>query len=174
MGPGQPPADAADQPLVGGRPNRPPLLWGRSLLRRDDFMGPEVTGGGAGHADDAAGLPHPRLLAGAAAGGAAQAYGLPGSKGRPPSACWHSRVEQVVVHRELADLGLDVPVDARTVAGEHDVADGVLGEAERAGADLLVIGARKRSPVGKLLLGSATQRIVLNAEIPVLVVKTES
>lgn len=72
----------------------------------------------------------------------------------------------------LADQGLQVPVDARTVAGEHDVADGVLGEAERAGADLLVIGARKRSPVGKLLLGSATQRIILNADIPVLVVKT--
>jgi nucleotide-binding universal stress UspA family protein len=38
-------------------------------------------------------------------------------------------------------------------------------------AELLVVGARRRSRVGKLLMGSVTQSIILDADIPVLVVK---
>ncbi len=37
--------------------------------------------------------------------------------------------------------------------------------------DLLVIGVRRRSPVGKLLLGSNAQDIILRADCPVLAVK---
>jgi nucleotide-binding universal stress UspA family protein len=51
-----------------------------------------------------------------------------------------------------------------------DVADGVLEEAERVRARLLVVGLRRRSAVGKVLLGSIAQRIVLEAKIPVLAV----
>jgi len=35
-----------------------------------------------------------------------------------------------------------------------------------------VIGSRKRTRVGKLILGSVVQRVLLDAEIPVLVVKS--
>jgi nucleotide-binding universal stress UspA family protein len=75
----------------------------------------------------------------------------------------------------LADCGLEaVPwrLDL-TAGGNEDVASTVLAFTGAVGADLLVIGARRRSPVGKLLLGSVTQTIILDADVPVLVVKEE-
>ena len=55
--------------------------------------------------------------------------------------------------------------------GVENTADTILGLAKKADAELLVIGARRRSPVGKALLGSVTQTLILDADIPVLVVK---
>jgi nucleotide-binding universal stress UspA family protein len=43
--------------------------------------------------------------------------------------------------------------------------------ADEEGADLIVIGLRRRSPVGKLVLGSNAQDILLSANCPVLAVK---
>jgi nucleotide-binding universal stress UspA family protein len=40
-------------------------------------------------------------------------------------------------------------------------------------AELLVIGIRHRSPVGKLLLGSVSQRLLLECPKPVLAVKPD-
>ncbi len=42
---------------------------------------------------------------------------------------------------------------------------------EHTGAEVLVIGLRRRTAVGKLLLGSAAQRILLAIKWPVLAVK---
>ena len=52
-----------------------------------------------------------------------------------------------------------------------DLGDALLGLVDAVGADLLVIGARRRSPVGKALLGSVAQTVILEANLPVLVVK---
>jgi nucleotide-binding universal stress UspA family protein len=52
-----------------------------------------------------------------------------------------------------------------------DLADALLGLVRSVDADLLVIGARHRSPVGKALLGSVAQTLILEADLPVLVVK---
>ena len=57
------------------------------------------------------------------------------------------------------------------VATGVDVAETVLNHIDGADVELLVIGARRRSPVGKLIMGSVTQSILLRANVPVLVVK---
>lgn len=71
----------------------------------------------------------------------------------------------------LRDLGLqELEWTLRVTTGE-DVAEAVLDVVDSLDAELIVIGARRRSPVGKLFLGSVTQSILLHADIPVLVVK---
>ena len=55
--------------------------------------------------------------------------------------------------------------------GVENTSVAILELAQKADAELLVIGARRRSPVGKALLGSVTQNLILDADIPVLVVK---
>ena len=52
-----------------------------------------------------------------------------------------------------------------------DPADDLIEVAEKEGAALIVIGLRRRTPVGKLLLGSNAQEILLRADCPVLAVK---
>lgn len=54
----------------------------------------------------------------------------------------------------------------------RDAADEILSVAEERRADLVVIGLRKRSAVGKLLLGSTAQRVLLESPCPVLAVKS--
>jgi len=57
------------------------------------------------------------------------------------------------------------PVDGRSAA------EAVLAAAHDEGADLVVIGLRRRSPVGKVLTGSTAQHVLLEAPCPVLAVK---
>jgi nucleotide-binding universal stress UspA family protein len=66
-----------------------------------------------------------------------------------------------------------VPHDIRVISGGRDVAEGLIGVAEETGASLMVIGLRRRSPVGKLILGANAQRILLDAPCPVLAVKPD-
>jgi nucleotide-binding universal stress UspA family protein len=57
--------------------------------------------------------------------------------------------------------------------GSNTASDAVLGVAEEVGAELLVVGIHRRFPVGKALLGSNAQRILLNATCPVLAVRAD-
>lgn len=52
-----------------------------------------------------------------------------------------------------------------------DAATELLSAMDRPEADLLVIGIKHRSPVGKLLLGSVSQQLLLECPKPVLAVK---
>lgn len=65
----------------------------------------------------------------------------------------------------------DVDHDLRHLVRGKDAVNDVLDVAEEMSADLIVIGIRRRSPVGKLVLGSHSQSILLEASIPVLAVK---
>ena len=55
----------------------------------------------------------------------------------------------------------------------NDPAEDLISVAQEVSADFIVIGLRRRSPVGKLILGSNAQRILLDASCPVLAVKAE-
>jgi nucleotide-binding universal stress UspA family protein len=70
---------------------------------------------------------------------------------------------------ELAETGLDYDV-VQPTAG-LPAAEEILRLAEQEGAELIVIGLRHRSPVGKLLLGSTSQQVLLDASCAVLAVK---
>ena len=70
---------------------------------------------------------------------------------------------------ELAQV--PVPAELRQLSDGRDIAQQLEDVALETGADLIVIGLRHRSPVGKLILGSAASRILLSVSIPVLAVK---
>ncbi|SKB08576.1 universal stress protein [Aeromicrobium choanae] len=74
------------------------------------------------------------------------------------------------VRDRLETLGLTAEVRQEVV---RDVAEGVVKAATETGASLIVVGVRHRSPVGKALLGSVAQRVILDATCPVLSVKPD-
>ncbi|MEV5488605.1 universal stress protein [Streptomyces bobili] len=76
------------------------------------------------------------------------------------------------VREDLAALGVEF--DIRQVLGAGDGAEEIIELAERADVSLVVIGLRRRTAVGKLIMGSAAQRILLGAGCPVLAVKAPS
>ncbi len=73
------------------------------------------------------------------------------------------------VQRLLADSGVENEV--RGLIRGQEAPDDILDVVEEVGAELVVIGLRNRSAVGKLLLGSNAQRILLESPAPVLAVK---
>jgi len=73
------------------------------------------------------------------------------------------------LERRLADTGVHHEV-VQTIRG-RDAAEEILAAAREHRADLVVIGLRHRSPVGKLLMGSTSQKVLLEAACPVLAVK---
>ena len=64
-----------------------------------------------------------------------------------------------------------VEVTVRHGVGGGDVAAELLRAAEDEQAVLIVIGIRRRTRVGKLILGSTAQRVLLESPAPVLAVK---
>jgi nucleotide-binding universal stress UspA family protein len=77
--------------------------------------------------------------------------------------------ELAEVEAQLDEQGLEHEV-RRLVQGLEPAED-LIAVAEEVAADMIVIGLRRRSPVGKLILGSNAQRVLLDAPCPVLAVK---
>lgn len=53
------------------------------------------------------------------------------------------------------------------------VSEGILDLVAELGADSIVMSGRKRSPTGKALFGSVSQKVILNSNVPVTVVDDE-
>ena len=67
--------------------------------------------------------------------------------------------------------------DAGIVFGVHETegepASAILTVAEEFDSDAIVLAARSRSPVGKVLFGSVAQSVLLDSDVPVTVVSVE-
>ncbi|MFV0463609.1 MAG: universal stress protein [Nostocoides sp.] len=80
-------------------------------------------------------------------------------------------VHEAASNMHIADVEWELHLAGADSDSIEDTAYAILAEVAAVGADLLVLGARRRSPVGKAILGSITQEILLDVAVPVLVVK---
>ena len=78
--------------------------------------------------------------------------------------------------RALEERATAANVEMRIERTPHtdDLAHVLLETAHQANADVIVIGLRRRTAVGKLLMGSTAQRILIETDIPVLAVKAKA
>lgn len=74
----------------------------------------------------------------------------------------------VSLEGRLAESGIEH--ELRQTMG-RDIAEEILAVAAEVGADAIVIGIRHRTPVGKLIMGSVAQRVIIDAACPVVAVK---
>ncbi len=75
------------------------------------------------------------------------------------------------VQAQLDEKGIEHEV--RQLVRGNEPAEDLIAAANESDAEFIVIGLRRRTPVGKLILGSNAQRILLEATCPVLAVKAE-
>lgn len=83
-----------------------------------------------------------------------------------------SEDELEAIRSQLRAAG--VQHEVRQLVRGMDPADDLVSVAGEVGAEFIVIGLRRRSPVGKLILGSNAQRVLLDAPCPVLAVKADA
>jgi nucleotide-binding universal stress UspA family protein len=76
------------------------------------------------------------------------------------------------IRARLAQTG--VPYEIQQLVRGHDASDELVEAADRLKASLIVIGLRRRTATGKLITGSQAQRILLDANCPVLAVKASA
>jgi len=62
-------------------------------------------------------------------------------------------------------------IGVRQVASEDLVGAELVDLSYKDSVDLVVVGLKRRSPVGKLVLGSMSQKVLLDAQCPVTAVK---
>jgi len=78
-------------------------------------------------------------------------------------------VRQTTNGRAAYDQLTNAGIATTTVSGHGDPADEILRIAEEGEVDMIVLGGRKRSPLGSLLFGSVSQTVSLKADRPVTI-----
>ena len=77
--------------------------------------------------------------------------------------------ELSLILAEAAQAG--VSAERQALPKDADLGDALIDASYQSGVELVVIGVRRRSPVGKLFLGSTSQRVILEAGCAVQAVK---
>jgi nucleotide-binding universal stress UspA family protein len=91
----------------------------------------------------------------------------PGGRHDDPSVINGYEAERVEEHLQT----LSIPAEFKQFVRGNSAIEEIEEMVEQLQVTVLVIGLRKRSAVGKLLLGSMAQEILLNVPCPVLAVK---
>ncbi len=76
------------------------------------------------------------------------------------------------VQKLLADTG--IAAEIRQLVRGRGAVEEIQELVESLGASLLVIGLRRRTPLGKLIMGSVAQELLLTVNCPVLAVKSDT
>ncbi|NHN48072.1 universal stress protein [Halostella sp. JP-L12] len=77
----------------------------------------------------------------------------------------------------IAEIAADIALEATGASTDDftsvgfigDPADEIVKYADKQNARYIVVGGRKRSPIGKAVFGSVAQSVLLNSECPVVV-----
>jgi nucleotide-binding universal stress UspA family protein len=92
-------------------------------------------------------------------------------KGAPVDPALASAEQVAALLKRAKDAGVAAMI--RQPGHTDDLTDEFIDIADEIDASLIVIGLRRRSQVGKFILGSHSQRILLQADRPVLAVKSQ-
>lgn len=84
---------------------------------------------------------------------------------------WQRLGGELLARAEAQAAEADVETRAILDLGSQSAASVILRVADNPDVELIVIGARRRTRVGKALMGSDAQQVIMGAEVPVLTVK---
>lgn len=90
-----------------------------------------------------------------------------GGRGESELPAYNTALREVAARLEAEGVTYEI----RELVRGNAPGDDLLAFAREESVDLIVIGLRRRSPVGKLVLGSNAQDVLLGADCPVLAVK---
>jgi nucleotide-binding universal stress UspA family protein len=90
---------------------------------------------------------------------------------RSTVAAWREQADRL--RERLRELDVDGDVEV-IPTGSNAPSDAILQRAKESEVELIVIGVRQRSRVGKALMGSTAQDVLLRADCPVLAVPIEA
>lgn len=83
----------------------------------------------------------------------------------------HSTAEDIATN--AIRLALDDPENVTAVGALGEPAPRILHESEERNTSYIVLGPRKQTPIGKALMGSVSQLVLLNSECTVVFVAEE-
>jgi nucleotide-binding universal stress UspA family protein len=92
-----------------------------------------------------------------------------GVRGNDTDPSFASAEELDALSERLTGMGVEHEVRQPLLA--ESPADEILNAAAELDTEMIVIGLRRRSLVGKLFLGSTSQQIIIDADCPVVTVK---